>query len=327
MTFSQGLILFCAAILGGTLNAVAGGGSFICFPALVFTGLPAISANATNSVALWPGSVASVGAYRRELARQTLILLILMISMSLIGGILGALLLLKTPPEIFVRLVPYLLLVATLLFTFSGPITARLRRQRLVGSPMGAVGIVPNASSARHRVGARHRTGASPVRPYSADPIPIAPTLEKEEQANAVLQLNGIEGQATTATLGKETLSVPMFVGLSFAQLVIAVYGGYFGGGIGILMLAALAMIGMSDIHVMNALKTLLASCINGVAVITFIVAGVVAWPQAILMIIGAVIGGYGGAYYARKISQKWVRLFVIVVGFSMTIYFLFLRK
>ena len=83
----------------------------------------------------------------------------------------------------------------------------------------------------------------------------------------------------------------------------------------------------MSDIHVMNALKTLLASCINGVAVTTFVVAGVVVWPQAILMIVGAVIGGYGGAYYARKIPQKWMRLFVIVVGFSMTIYFFFLRK
>jgi uncharacterized membrane protein YfcA len=284
MTFPQGLILFCAAILGGTLNSVAGGGSFICFPALVFTGLPAIPANATNSVALWPGSVASVGAYRRELARQERVLLILMVSTSLIGGILGALLLLKTPPEIFVRLVPYLLLVATLLFTFSGPITARLRRQKPVGVRTGAVG-----------------TGLAPVR------IPTAPD--------------------SAPTLEKVSLSVPLFVGLAFAQLLIAVYGGYFGGGIGILMLAALAVMGMSDIHVMNALKTLLASCINGVAVITFIVAGVVAWPQAILMIIGAVIGGYGGAYYARKIPQKWVRLFVIGVGFSMTIYFLFLHK
>jgi uncharacterized membrane protein YfcA len=122
----------------------------------------------------------------------------------------------------------------------------------------------------------------------------------------------------------EQSLRVPTLVGMAFAQLVISVYGGYFGGGIGILMLATLAMMGMNDIHVMNALKTLLASCINGVAVITFVVAGVVAWPQAILMIIGAVIGGYGGAYYARKIQQKWVRLFVIVVGFSMTLYFFF---
>jgi uncharacterized membrane protein YfcA len=116
-----------------------------------------------------------------------------------------------------------------------------------------------------------------------------------------------------------------MAVGISFAQLVISVYGGYFGGGIGILMLATLAMMGMNNIHAMNALKTLLTVCINGVAVITFIVAGIIVWPQAILMIIGAVIGGYGGAYYARKIEQKWVRIFVIVVGFCMTFYFFFL--
>jgi len=271
MTFLQGLILFCAAVLGGTLNSVAGGGSFICFPALVFTGLPAIPANATNSVALWPGAVASVGAYRRELAVQERILLVLLICTSLLGGVLGALLLLLTPPGIFVRLVPYLLLMATLLFTFSGPITARLRGQGQA----------------------------------------TAPTL-------------GEEGQATAPMLEKVRLSVPVLVGISFAQLVISVYGGYFGGGIGILMLATLAMMGMKDIHVMNALKTVLASCINGVAVITFIFAGLVVWPQAILMIIGAIIGGYGGAYYARKIQQKWVRLFVIVVGFTMT--FLFLR-
>jgi uncharacterized protein len=294
MNFSQGLILFCAAILGGTLNAVAGGGSFIGFPALVFTGLPAIPANATNTVALWPGSVASVGAYRRELAEQKPALLILLISTSLIGGILGALLLLKTPPEVFVHLVPYLLLVATLLFTFSGPITTRLRRQGLrTSAPSGGNKPTPFEDE-------------SPAEGFrTADPLQLstAPTLEKARQ-----------------------FGVPTFIGLSLAQMAIAVYGGYFGGGIGILMLATLAMMGMNDIHVMNALKTLLASCINGVAVITFIIAGVVVWPQAILMIIGAIIGGYGGAYYARKIEQKWVRLFVILVGFSMTFYFLFLR-
>ena len=279
MTFSQGLILFCAAILGGTLNSVAGGGSFIGFPALVFTGLPAISANATNTVALWPGSVASVGAYRRELAEQKPALLILLVSTSLIGGILGALLLLKTPPQVFVRLIPYLLLVATLLFTLSGPITTKLRGQ-----------------------------GLRTADPAGEDNSPFGGQLP------------------TTPMLEKTQLSIPTLIGLSCAQMVIAIYGGYFGGGIGILMLATLAIMGMNDIHVMNALKTLLASFINGVAVITFIIAGVVAWPQAILMIVGAVIGGYGGAYYARKIEQKWVRLFVIFVGFSMSFYFLFLR-
>ncbi|MBO0782701.1 MAG: sulfite exporter TauE/SafE family protein [Ktedonobacteraceae bacterium] len=252
MTFPNILLLFIAAVLGGTLNAVAGGGSFFCFPALVFTGMPPITANATNTVALWPGSLASVGAYRREMKQIRPILLILLTATSLIGGILGALLLLNTSPKTFERLIPFLLLLATLLFAFSGPITARLRLR----------------------------------------------------------------------DIGKVQLTRRNLVGISVAQLVISVYGGYFGGGIGILMLATLALMGMEDIHAMNALKTLLATFINGIAVVTFIIAGIVSWPQAIVMVIGAIAGGYGGAYYARKINPKWIRLFVIVVGLVLTVYF-----
>jgi uncharacterized membrane protein YfcA len=256
MSFLQALLLFFTALLGGTLNSVAGGGTFFTVPALIFTNvLPTIS-NATSTVALWPGSVASTGAYRRELETQNRVLLVVLIVTSLIGGILGAILLLHTPQDTFVHLLPFLLLIATLLFIFSGPITARLRRQ---------------------------------------------------------------------AVSEKTQLSRSTLVGISVAQLVISVYGGYFGGGIGILMLATLAMMGMQDIHSMNGLKTLLASCINGVAVITFIIAGAVLWPQAIVMVIGAIIGGYGGAYYARKIEQKYIRIFVAIVGIAMTIVF-FLR-
>ena len=116
-----------------------------------------------------------------------------------------------------------------------------------------------------------------------------------------------------------------VLVGIAFLQLVIAIYGGYFGGGIGILMLASLGLMGMENIHEMNAMKTLLAATINGVAVIIFVMRGVVVWPQVIVMVVGAIIGGYAGAYFARKIDQRWVRGFVIVVGVSMTIYF-FLR-
>ena len=110
--------------------------------------------------------------------------------------------------------------------------------------------------------------------------------------------------------------------GISVLQLIIAIYGGYFGGGIGILMLASLGLMGMENIHEMNAMKTLLATLINGVAVIIFILRGVVAWPQTIVMVVGAIIGGYAGAYYARKIDQRWIRGFVILVGVGMTIYF-----
>ncbi len=252
MTFPQILLLFVSSVLGGTLNAVAGGGSFFTVPSLIFTGMLPIQANTTSTIALWPGSVASVGAYRRELAEQQRGLVILLVGTSLIGGILGAILLIKTSQSTFVHLLPYLLLLATLLFAFSGPVTTRLRR-------------------------------------YSS---------------------------------GKVRLSPPVFIVIALAQLIISTYGGYFGGGIGILMLATLALMGMDDIHAMNALKTVLASCINGVAVIVFIVTGKIVWPQALLMIVGAIIGGYGGAYYARKIDQKWIRLFVIVVGCTLTIYF-----
>ena len=128
MTFLQACLLFIAAILCGTLNSVAGGGSFIGFPALIFTGVPAINANATNTVALWPGSVASMRAYRKELAEQNRVLLLVLSITSLIGGVLGAILLLRTPPSTFTFLIPYLLLLATLLFTFSKLITGLLRK-------------------------------------------------------------------------------------------------------------------------------------------------------------------------------------------------------
>ncbi len=252
MTFSIIILLFLAAIVGGTLNSVAGGGSFFTFPALIFAGVPSIPANATSTVALWPASVAGIGAYRRDLVGLNLRLLVSLIATSLIGGILGALLLLLTPPSIFELLLPYLLLMATLLFTFSNVLTKRLRMRRIEKSP----------------------------------------------------------------------LTTKQIVWISIAQFIIAIYGGYFGGGIGILMLAALALMGLEDIHVMNGLKSILATCINGVAVVTFIIAGIVHWPEAIVMIVGATIGGYGGAYLAHKIDKKWIRLFVIIVGFVTTLYF-----
>ena len=253
MTFLQGLLLFLAAILGGTLNAVAGGGSFFTFPALIFTGVGSITANATSTIALWPGSAASVGAYRRELAEQQRGLFFVLIVTSLIGGVLGALLLLYTPPATFVSLIPYLLLGATILFAVSPYVTARLHMR----------------------------------------------TIEKTTR-----------------------VSLTALIIIAVAQFIIAIYGGYFGGGIGILMLASLAFMGMDDIHKMNAIKTVLTVAINGAGVITFIIARAVLWPQALVMIVGAIIGGYAGAYYARKIDQKWVRLFVVITGLVLSIYF-----
>ncbi|WP_297151718.1 sulfite exporter TauE/SafE family protein [Thermogemmatispora sp.] len=279
MTLAQAILLFLAAMLGGMLNSVAGGGSFIGFPALIFTGVPSINANATNTVALWPGVVASAGAYRHELARQPRALMLVLGGTSLIGGILGALLLLRTPQQTFTLLIPPLLLIATVLFAVSPRLTALLRKRRAAAAT-------------------------------------TSPTVAEE----ATLSSEALT--AETLAWSAEKLTPLKLVSVSFFQLLIATYGGYFGGGIGILMLATLGMMGMENIHEMNGLKTLLAGLINGVAVITFALAGAVFWPQALLMVVGAVIGGYGGAYYARKIDQRWVRLFVTLVGVTMTLYF-----
>ena len=249
MDIQQAIFLFVAGVLGGALNAVAGGGSFIAFPALLFTGVPPIPANATNTIALWTGVTASGGAFRQKLDTPRRVMIPLLVT-SFIGGIAGAVLLLKTPAHTFMKVLPWLMLGATLLFVFG---------KRLAGNRGSSVG--------------RHATSGA-------------------------------------------------IVGASIFELFVAVYGGYFGGGVGIVNLAMLAAVGMTDIHEMNALKSVLGMAINGVAVIVFIVKGAVYWPQAIVMIAGAIVGGYFGAHYSMKLPQSWVRWFVILTGAGMTVYF-----
>lgn len=243
------VFLFAAGALGGALNSVAGGGSFVAFPALLFTGVPPIPANATNTIALWTAAAASGGAYRKRLnvSRR---LLIPLLTASLIGGLLGAFLLLKTPAHTFMRVLPWMTLAATFLFAFG---------KKLAGG--------------RRSV---------------------------------------IEHSASDAALAAATVF----------QFAVAVYGGYFGGGMGIVMLAMLATLGMTDIHSMNALKSVMGFVINGVAVVTFIVAQAVYWKHGLVMIAGGILGGYLGAHYAMKMPQVWVRRFVVVVGAAMTAYF-----
>jgi len=173
---------------------------------------------------------------------------------SLIGGLLGALLLLHTPDAVFKVMLPWLLLTATLIFIFGRHLTAWLRRM---------VHLDIN-------------------QPQHAGPFIVGCTL----------------------------------------QLIISTYGGFFGGGIGILMLALLTLLGYEKIHTMNALKTVLATTINGIAVIAFVWAGVVDWPQAGIMIVGAILGGYGGAVLAQRIRPELIRRLVIAVGVGMTLYF-----
>jgi uncharacterized protein len=245
----QAIFLCVAGALGGAINAVAGGGSFVAFPALLFTGVPAIPANATNSLSLWVGVMASGGAYwkRLNISRRVMIPLV---ATSIVGGIAGAILLIRTPAQTFLKVLPWMLLGATLLFAFGRHFTRRIK--------------------------------------------------------------GGISHDSTTAAI----------TGASIFEFFVSIYGGYFGGGVGIINLAMLSVLGMTDIHEMNALKVVLGGVINGVASLTFVASGAIVWPQAIVMTIGAVAGGYLAAHYSQKLPQSWVRGFVLAVGSAMTVYF-----
>jgi uncharacterized protein len=253
LTLTLALILFLAAALGGALNSVVGGATFVIFPALIFAGVPAIHANATSSVVVWPAALASAFAYRRDITPPRNVLAALATA-SLAGGAIGAWLLVNTPGSAFVQLIPWLLLFASLLFSFGGSVSARLGLRK---------------------AGGRHSSAA--------------------------------------------------LLAIGAAQFVIAIYGGYFGAGMGILMLAAFAVADLGNIHTMNGVRSLLGLLINGVAIATFIVARAIEWRPAIVMVVGATLAGYFGAALARQINPAVVRRLVMAVAWGMTVYF-FLR-
>jgi hypothetical protein len=250
---AQAIFLFFAAAVAGTLNALAGGGSFVSFPALLFLRVPAVEANATNTVALWPGLAASTIAYLKRLNAPTR-LLIPLLATSLAGGWVGALLLLKTPQHTFLHLIPWLLLAGTLLFAFGNSI--------------------------------RTIAGKTAV----------------------IDDLQAISWTAVAVS--------------SFVELLVAIYGGYFGAGIGFITLGMLTALGMRDIHAMGAIRTLLAATINAAAVLTFILAGAVLWRIFAVMVAGALTGGWFGAHYAQKADPRTVRAIVIGLGIAMSGYF-----
>jgi uncharacterized membrane protein YfcA len=248
LDFPHAAVAFGAALLAGAINSVAGGGTLITFPALIWLGLPSVTANATSTVGIWPAAASSLWGYRREVRSTEPRMLVLLIP-SLIGGIAGALLLRWTPPATFDVLVPFLILFATFLFMAQEPIQRKLK----------------TANAAAHK-------------------------------------------------------SPRWLAGAMLFQLFVALYGGYFGAGIGILMLAALSILGLTDIHQMNGLKNFFGGCINGVAAIYFIWAQMVYWPYAIIMALGAIAGGYAGAGVARRIGRTAVRRIVVAIGFGMAI-------
>ena len=245
MNAGQAALLVASSAGAGVMNAMAGGGTILTYPALLFIGESAITANATSTVALWPGAAASLYGYRREVEEHREWLKTLFLP-SLVGGALGAVLLLRTPVKTFAGLAPFLILFATVLFMVQGAVARWAQKT------------------------GREQGGRTPGR-----------------LAAAIVY-----------------------------QFFVGVYGGYFGAGIGILMLAVLGFLGLSNIHAANGVKNFFGMCINGLAAGYFIFRGAVDWPAALIMIAGAIAGGYAGAGFARRIGKEKARAAVVLIGF-----------
>lgn len=246
-------LLFVAGFLGGILNSIAGGGTFITFPALLFFGVPPISANATNTFASCSGYLSGTYAFRHDLKahKKELPKFILM---SFVGGIAGAWLLLQTPETMFREIIPWLLLFATLLFTFGTKLNEVLRQ-----------------------MATRHKHASS---------------------IGAILAL--------------------------LILLGVCVYGGFFNAGLGIISLSYLALTGHTNINAMNGLKLLISSCVSLIAIVLFIYNGSIAWNEGFVVLLGTLMGGYLAARISRHIPQNYVRSFVIIASFTITLYFFY---
>ena len=245
MTIFELSLLVSASFIAGIINSIAGGGSFLTFPALVFSGVPTIAANATSAVAVFPGYLSGALGFSKELKKYPKSKFLLLIILSIMGGIGGSLLLLITPASVFSYIIPWLLGFATLLFAF-GDFVGKWAKK--------------NSNS------------------------------------------NGITG--------------------NLATLIVCIYGGYFNGGLGIVLLALFSTLGLRDIHLMNGLKNIMSFALSAASVVTFAIAGIVFWQQAIIMMIAATIGGYFGVVVARKLSKNTIRIIIVLIGLIMTIIF-----
>jgi len=239
-------VLFGAGVLAGALNSVAGGGAFISLPALLSVGVTPVIANATATFATWPGGLSSALAYRREIGASRHVLLPLS-TVSFLGGLIGALTLVRTSDSSFLRFLPWLMLLAAATFTLGEKLTPR---------------------------------------------------------AGGFRSLTRVPAWALVG------------------QFVIAIYGGFFGGGMGMMMLATMTLAGMTNIHEMNGLKHVLAAALNGVALMAFVATGAIAWQPGATMMVGGIVGGYAGAATARLLDRRQVRRFVIVLAWAITAYF-----
>ncbi len=248
MSLLHGALMFAAAFVAGLVNSIAGGGTLLTFPLLIWLGLDPKVSNATSTVALWPGLFGGLFGYRREMTDTSLVLMRLG-AVSLVGGGIGAWLLIVTPSPTFARLVPFLILFATVLFMLQAPVNRWLR--------------VPSPTSGSQ----------------------------------------------------KSWWTIAIVV-----QFFSAMYGGYFGAGNGIWMLAAMGLLGLHDIHRANGIKNFLGICINSVAVLAFAISHLVSWPPSLLMAVGAVIGGYLGATTAQRVGQTVIRRAIVIIGLVITV-------
>ena len=244
------LLLFTAGCIAGAMNAVAGGGSFVTFPTMVFVGLPSVAANASSTVALVPGTLASVWTYATGRHRIGFVdiggvALPLLTGVSVAGGLMGAWLLLSTPLAVFDAVIPWLLLLATLALLFGAQAGAWLR---------GHV-----------------RLGAATVLPV---------------------------------------------------QFLLGIYGGYFGGAVGIMMLAAWSLIDGYELKTLNPTRMLVVGATNAIAVIYFVVAREVWWPQTLVLLAGGIVGGYAGARVGQRLPPRVARAIVISITVGMTLAF-----
>lgn len=263
-----------AAVVGAMMNAMAGGGTLVTFPALIALGIPPITANATSTVALWPGTMASMWGYRAELrgarawARAWAV-------PSIVGGAVGACLLVLTPERRFAAIVPWLILGATALFILQGPLLRRMRE------------LAPGEET--------------------------NPLLARTAEWLASRQIARDDG----------SLRPPSRAFLGY-QFLVAIYGGYFGAGAGILMLAALGLMGLTNIHQMNGLKNWGGGLFNLIAVGIFVAGGLVDWPVALVMAVGATLGGIAGSLLAQRVGQVWVRRVIATIGLGSGLAMLF---
>ena len=294
------ILLFVAAIWAGALNAIAGGGTFFTFPVLLLVGIPPIIANTTNKFALSFASIAGVVGFWKEI-RAIRSKLLFFCSLGIIGSITGSIALLLTSAAQFEAMIPWLMLAATLLFALGNKVVGWL----------GSLSM--RAEMIESRVESRESSKMSLREDEAVEAIQHQSKKTHNTQVFSKPYTSSLDSRLST-------LTTSFFIG--FAQFLIGIYGGFFAAGMGILMMALYELAGMKNIHEMNALKSAVGLGINVVSAITFLMVGIINWHIALILVAGALIGGYSGAILSKRLSPAIIRGFIVCYGTAMTVYF-----